>query len=468
VRISFRAKEYTVEGRFHEADYTFEGDTDTGWRIFRNGRVHMVLGQGYRLMQTRMCGICSTDLDRRFLPFPLPQVIGHEVVAVEPGSMEKCAVEINDTPYSRGEKIQDIYCRSGLHTHSPGRMVLGIDRLPGGFGAYILAPKNSIVSIECLHEYSGVLIEPFAAAFHAITSSPPQRGDSVAVLGTRRLGLLLIAGLKAYRRLRKIDFQITALSRHKNLLAISDKLGSDHEIDLTKMNKKSIESRFDIVYDTSGSESGLELALKAAKREVHLKSTNGRRSCGFDNLTPFVVDELSILPFDMENIDFFWPGVKRENSKIYATEGTGGIEIPGKDVIKGSIRKAYSRLESSEFENRLPHFDVAVASSAEEIDGIIRPVASQEISLVKPRGAVLFLGEPAGNPLLQFIAKGGRLRSSRCGDFHTAINILKENPDIAEEMRRCLISHVFPAEEIEKAFQCAAGKEVVKVVVTHF
>jgi glycosyltransferase involved in cell wall biosynthesis len=49
-----------------------------------------------------------------------------------------------------------------------------------------------------------------------------------------------------------------------------------------------------------------------------------------------------------------------------------------------------------------------------------------------------------------------------------AITKMKENPDIAEEMRRCLISHVFPAEEIEKAFQCAAGKEVVKVVVTHY
>ncbi|MBW1898286.1 MAG: alcohol dehydrogenase catalytic domain-containing protein, partial [Deltaproteobacteria bacterium] len=323
MKINFNTLEYTDQGLFNEADYMFEGNVDTGWQILRKGQRHLILGEGYRLMKTRMCGICSTDLARRFLPFPLPQVIGHEVIAEDPESMEKSVVEINDTPYSRGDKIQDVFCRSGLHTHSPGRMVLGIDRLPGGFGPYILVPKNAVVPIQDLSEYSGVLIEPFAAAFHAITVSPPGRGDSVAVLGPRRLGALLIAGLKAYRRLSGADFKIYALAKYKNILRLCSSLGSDHEIDLANVNEKSITDRFDIVYDTTGTESGFELALKLAKREVHLKSTSGRKVCGFNNLTPFVVDEFSLLPFSPENIDFIWAGEKRENRKIYAATGVG-------------------------------------------------------------------------------------------------------------------------------------------------
>ncbi len=468
MRINFKPLEYTAEGLFHEADYLFEGDVDSGWQVFRNGRRHLALGSGYRLMKTRMCGICSTDLVRGFLPFPLPQVIGHEVVAEDPGSMEKCVVEINDTPFSRGEEDQDIYCRSGLHTHSPGRMVLGIDRLPGGFGPYILAPKNAVVPTHGLHEYSAVLIEPFAAAFHAITGSPPRRGDEIAVLGPRRLGMLLIAGLKAYKRRSGVDFKIYALARYKNILERCSRLGSDHEIDLADMNEKSITNRFDMVYDTTGTESGFELALKLAKREVHLKSTSGRKVCGLDHLTPFVVDELSILPFSAENLDFMWRDEKRENSKIYVAAGVGEIEIPDRDVIRIPAPEAFKRLESSEFANRLPCFDLAVASSVEEIDRIIRPCRSKEISLVRPRGAILFSGEAGGNPLLHFISKGGRLRSSRCGDFRTALKTLKENPDIAEIISHDLISHVFPSREIQNAFQCAATKEALKVVVRHF
>jgi threonine dehydrogenase-like Zn-dependent dehydrogenase len=237
---------------------------------------------------------------------------------------------------------------------------------------------------------------------------------------------------------------------------------------LEDTDKKSIEGRFDIVYDTTGTESGLELALQQAKREVHLKSTSGVRVCGFDNLTPFVVDELSLLPFSSENIDFMWADEKRKNSKIFVAAGAGSIEIPGRDVSRIHIHEAFKKLEGSEFANRIPRFDIAVASSVEEIDRIIRPIRSKEISLLRPRGAVLFLGEPKGNPLLQFISKGGRVLSSRCGDFRTALKTLKENPDIAEMMSHCLISHVFPAEEIEKAFQRAAEKEAIKVVVKHF
>jgi len=83
-----------------------------------------------------------------------------------------------------------------------------------------------------------------------------------------------------------------------------------------------------------------------------------------------------------------------ENSKVYVAMGAGKIEIPGRDVYRIHAREAFRILESSEFANRLPRFDLAVASSVEEIDKIIRPVKSKKMSLLRPRSAVLFLGEP--------------------------------------------------------------------------
>ncbi len=172
MNVRFKAFEYTSDDKFIHAEYAFNGNVDAGWQIQRNGRPYLTLGKGYELLKTRLCGICATDMARIFFPYPLPQITGHEVVAENPETNEKCVVEINDTPYYRGVENQDIFCKEGLFTHTPGRMVLGIDRLPGGFGPYILAPKKAIIPFGDLNEYSAVLIEPFAAALQAIIASP--------------------------------------------------------------------------------------------------------------------------------------------------------------------------------------------------------------------------------------------------------------------------------------------------------
>ena len=58
-------------------------------------------------------------------------------------------------PAARGDLVQDAFCDSGIPTHSPTRLVLGIDRLPGGFGPFILAPQNAIVPYEKISDRTG-------------------------------------------------------------------------------------------------------------------------------------------------------------------------------------------------------------------------------------------------------------------------------------------------------------------------
>ncbi len=137
-------------------------------------------------------------------------------------------------------------------------MVLGIDRLPGGFAPYILAPKSSIISLQGLDELTGVLVEPFAAALQAITASSPQDGDEVVVLGPGRLGILIVAALTTHRAATGKNFRIGALARQDRNIQLSLALGADFGINISQRNQSDFKKRYDIVYDTTGSVSGFE------------------------------------------------------------------------------------------------------------------------------------------------------------------------------------------------------------------
>ena len=189
----FRAPEYCADGSFDEAEYRFVGSAERGWTVYRNGGEYLRLGPGYRALRTHGCGICSTDLDRHFLPFPLPQVTGHELVADDAEGRHH-VVEINASHHARSVRNDCAFCASGLPSHCPERLVLGIHDLPGGFGSWILAPVDAVLPLppEIPFE-TALLIEPFAASLRAVVTIAPRSGETIAVLGPRRLGLLVVA-----------------------------------------------------------------------------------------------------------------------------------------------------------------------------------------------------------------------------------------------------------------------------------
>ena len=466
MNVKFSALEYTSADSFVESVYEYKGRTTDGWVVLRNGTVYLRLGPGYRLLKTRYCGICSTDLLRQFLPFRLPQIIGHEVIAADPDTDEEFVVEINDSCTARGE-APEIFCKSGLSTHCPDRMVLGIDRLPGGFGPFILAPIHAAIPCKGLPSPAAVLVEPFAAALHAISTSAPRNGDRVAVLGAGRLGLLITAALSLYRKNISRDFGITALGRHRRSCEIASVLGADEAIDLGSIEPGSMHACFDIVYDASGSVDGFKTALDLARREVHLKSTHGKEFYGVNHLTELVVDELSLLPYSPENMDFHWRGENGKNELIFVTPGAE-IPLPGKyTAFRSDPQSAAEYLRSEQFENRLPRFDLCIAASPGEIDDCIRPDPATEYSLIRPRGAILFQGKAQGNPLISFLSSGGQVRTSRCGDFHMAVELLKTDDAIMPVLERHIITHTFSTAELPQAFETAKSHDAVKVIIRH-
>jgi len=479
-QLDFIAPEYGADGTFTSVSYRFSGDRDTGWKIYRDGEETLQLGPGYVPVQSLYCGICSTDLARKFLPYPLPQIIGHEVVGLHDD--KPVTVEINASHRARGLQTACPFCAGGMETQCPDRVTLGIDRLPGGFAPWFLAPIDAIHKLpDGIDPVTATLTEPFAAALHAVHASGPKNGR-VAVLGPRRLGMLLLAALNGYRSDRNLSFEIDALIRHPELERTSLAMGADRVVQLQNGSTERLESKYDIVFDTTGKPEGLHLALKLAKRIVHLKSTNGAEVLGMDHLTDMVVDEIAIVPFDESRLRFSWSDESdRPNRNIFVAPGVSEERIaplekrhPELRFHRLTIEEALRRIDEGATNGRhfpegspFPRFDLAIAATPETVDAILRPAAGREISLVRPRGAILFDGTASAPSELADAVCGHdiEIHTSRCGDFSKALAVLHKRPDIAEAMKT-MITQIYPLDQITEAFRIAAdSSQSIKVIV---
>jgi len=478
-RLAFTAPEHCRDGSFQTAHYALQGDRENGWRVGRDGETLMTLDAGYEAVETLYCGVCSTDLARRFLPYPLPQVIGHE--AVGRFGDKHVVVEINASHKARGVADDCPYCAGGLDTQCPDRVTFGINRLPGAFAPWFLAPVAAMKALPAgVSPRLAALTEPFAAALQGVRATQPRSGERVAVLGPRRLGALLLAALHGWRRDSGMDCRIAALARHDALLALAKGLGADEAIDVRTADEAGLRRGFDVVYDTTGAPAGLARALDLARRAVHLKSTHGQPALGQQKLTDLVVDELALLPFRPERLSFAWPEeARRANRNAYVAPSVPEPALaaarqadPNRRFHRLSVDAAFEmvkpRPDRKPLEGSpLPQFDLALATRPEEVDAIIRPQPDIECGLVRPRGAILVIDPPAEAPLLSALCdRDLELHSSRCGDFDRALEILAAQPELAAALERQMITHEFDLSDIEAAFETAAdSRQSVKVLV---
>jgi hypothetical protein len=89
--------------------------------------------------------------------------------------------------------------------------------------------------------------------------------------------------------------------------------------------------------------------------------------------------------------------------------------------------------------------------------------------LVSMGGTVLFHPSSAleGSPLAQAVVdRGLRLSSSRCGDFHTALDLLAHDAELCQRLEQ-FVTHRFGARELAHAFEVARSPECIKAVVEH-
>ncbi len=474
--IAFEALDFCADQTFAKARYRYQGDEAHGWRVERDGAVALQLGPGYRLLRVRQCGVCSTDLARSHLPFPLPQVLGHEVVA-EDEFGRRYVVEINASHAARGLSDDCPFCAAGLQTHCPDRVTLGIHDLPGGFGPWILCPIAACLEVPAsVPDSAAVLVEPFAAALHAAQVTKPRSGERVAVLGPRRLGMLVIAalgGVRAQMRARGEDFSVEAVVRDPALQDLAMSFGADRT-HVVGGEGSLADGTFDVVVDTTGNPEGLDLAVRLARREVHLKSTHGQAAGGLARLTELVVDELSIrrMPdadpgFDRAPWSFRCRCAERPRIAWLAKAEPPEWLLAKTEVLRGEAGELAARYADAP--GGLPRADAAVVDSAAGVDQAIRPRPGIEAPLVRPRGPVLLhaAADVQGSTLLHAVRdRGLALTSSRCGDFQPALQMLAGDPELVQIGER-LVTHRFGAKELATAFSTARSRACIKAIVSH-
>ena len=452
--MTFTAQEYQPDGSIRPADYAFAGTTADGWEVVREGRPHLRLGPGYRLLEVSHCGICSTDLARRHLPFPLPQVTGHEVVARDEAG-HAVVVEINASHAARGldHAAWCAHCRAGMPTHCPERLVVGIHDLPGGFSPWMLAPVDAVLPVPAaLSPATATLVEPFAAALAAVRGLGLTGSERVLVLGPGRLGSLVVAALVAWRRRTDGRFSILAAGRRPEALARAQALGADEVIPLARLTTAADVA--DVVVETTGSPDGLGLALRLATRQVHVKSTTGQPTLGLRHLTELVVDEVSLLPW-------------RPGEPPPAGTNTAAVLAQTSADVRRALDAAGVRPVTPDEARALPlgGADLGVAATSAEVDALLRPVPGVERGIVRARGTILLVdGGGAADLVTTLRERDLRLGSSRCGDFGMALDLLVD-PALAHRLGERLVTDVIPAARLNEGFaQAARGG---KVIVAH-
>jgi threonine dehydrogenase-like Zn-dependent dehydrogenase len=236
------------------------------------------------LIKVHLAGICSTDLQilKGYMGFR--GVPGHEFVgSVTDGPAEligkRVVCEIN---FGCGDCDA---CRRDLSRHCANRSVMGILKADGAFAEYVAVPAENLHAVpDCVSDEEAVFTEPLAAAFEILTQIQLNPGDDVLVLGDGKLGNLCAQAL------RLTGAKVTTLGKHADKLALIKKAGV-RTIQLNDWQPRS----FDVVVEATGSVSGLELALGAARPRGTLILKSTIAADHQVSLAPIVINEINVI-----------------------------------------------------------------------------------------------------------------------------------------------------------------------------
>jgi len=240
---------------------------------------------GEVMIRVHLAGICATDLEiaRGYMQFA--GVPGHEfvgtVTAGDPHWIGRRVVaEINCVC------LECDLCRRGLTNHCRRRTVLGIAGRDGAFAEYLTVPaRNCHVVPDTVTDQQAVFVEQLAAAVHVLDAAPLEPGARVAVLGSGRLGLLVVQVLAVQ------DCRLEVLGRNPRTLDFCARRG----VRTSYVDEVVPAGEHDVVVDCTGCPDGLRLALQLCRPQgtIVLKSTYVEPAAL--DLAPLVVNEVRVV-----------------------------------------------------------------------------------------------------------------------------------------------------------------------------
>lgn len=250
-------------------------------------------------------GICGTDLAifSGDYPVPLPMVCGHEFVgkvqSIGAGVDKRwlnrrVTAEINNTCQAYNRSPICSACQRGMPSHCLQRTVTGIINHDGAFADEVKVAQGTLHEIpESIEPATATLTEPLAAALQTFEMSPVTGGETVAVIGPGRLGILIVF-VAALRGCRVISISRSDAKRQRSLDFGASQAFSPEQ---AEKDVKEITEGLgaDIVVDATGQPDGLTKALSLVRPRgiISVKTTCGLPAQGLD-MTKLVVDEIRL------------------------------------------------------------------------------------------------------------------------------------------------------------------------------
>jgi len=236
---------------------------------------------GFALLRLLAAGICNTDLELQRGYYGFSGIPGHEFVA---------EVADADTAELVGKRVVGEinlacracdWCRKGLGRHCPGRTVLGIVNHPGAFEEFFTLPEANLhVLPDDVPTERAVFAEPLAAACEILEQVTIPCGQTVAVLGDGKLGLLIAMVLDAH------GYRVHQFGRHPEKLRLSPAQVS---------TERPPAAEYEWSVDATGSPEGLRtaVAMTRPRGTLILKSTvHGAVPV---DTAPIIVNEITLV-----------------------------------------------------------------------------------------------------------------------------------------------------------------------------
>jgi L-iditol 2-dehydrogenase len=219
-------------------------------------------GTGEILLKVAAASTCGTDVKTYLRGHPMlfrqvPAGFGHEVAGIVEATghgVTQCnegdaIVVANSAPCQ-----QCFYCRRGRFSLCEDLLLLN-----GAYAEYLLVPERIVrQNLHQLAQHTSLiaaaLTEPLACALHGVDASNVAPGDTVVILGSGPLGLLLTSLV----RLKGARTIITG--RGAKRLALAHHFGADVVFDVDQM---SIEEQVEAVLNETGARRGADIVIEA-------------------------------------------------------------------------------------------------------------------------------------------------------------------------------------------------------------
>jgi 2-desacetyl-2-hydroxyethyl bacteriochlorophyllide A dehydrogenase len=226
-----------------------------------------VVGPGDVLVQSRMAGLCRTDIemmtgaftDPRWVHYPV--VPGHEWAGTVVAAGEDVeSVRLGDRVVCEGfvtcQRCRR--CRAGQTQWCERIEAIGFTR-PGGYAELVAAPERVVhVLPEHVSFAAGVLVEPASVVLHGLEKASPRPGEAVGVIGVGTLGSLAIALLRLHSPARIVAYGV----RHEEL-ELATSLGAT-EVVLAGQGTPA-DAELDLVVETAGAPVAVRLATELCR-----------------------------------------------------------------------------------------------------------------------------------------------------------------------------------------------------------